>query len=74
MQPAAGDVYIFKNRFSAFLPTSSDIAEQLRRRGIDTVIIVGTLTNVCCESSGRDAAMMDFKTIMISDANAGAHR
>ena len=70
MQPAAGDLYIFKNRFSAFLPTSSDIAEQLRRRGIDTVIIVGTLTNVCCESSGRDAAMMDFKTIMISDANA----
>ena len=42
----------------------------LRRRGIDTVIITGTLTNVCCESSGRDAAMMDFKTIMVSDANA----
>jgi ureidoacrylate peracid hydrolase len=70
MQTAPADLYIFKNRFSAFLPSSSDIAEQLRRRGIDTVIIVGTLTNVCCESSGRDAAMMDFKTIMISDANA----
>ncbi|HVG52558.1 MAG TPA: cysteine hydrolase [Xanthobacteraceae bacterium] len=70
MQPSPEDIYIFKNRFSAFLPSSSDIAEQLRRRGIDTVIITGTLTNVCCESSGRDAAMMDFKTIMVSDANA----
>jgi ureidoacrylate peracid hydrolase len=70
MQPAPEDLYISKNRFSAFLPTSSDIAEQLRRRGIDNVIIVGTLTNVCCESSGRDAAMMDFKTFMVSDGNA----
>jgi ureidoacrylate peracid hydrolase len=70
MQPAPEDIHVAKNRFSAFLPSSSDIAEQLRSRGIDTVIITGTLTNVCCESSGRDAAMMDFKTIMVSDANA----
>ena len=70
MQPAPEDLHVAKNRFSAFLPSSSDIAEQLRSRGIDTVIITGTLTNVCCESSGRDAAMMDFKTIMVSDANA----
>ena len=34
------------------------------------MLITGTLTNVCCESSARDAAMMDFKTIMVSDANA----
>lgn len=70
METAPQDIYVFKNRYSAFLPSSSDIAAQLRRRGIDTVIIVGTLTNVCCESSARDAAMMDFKTFMISDANA----
>ena len=70
MQARPDDLYVAKNRFSAFLPSSSDIAEQLRRRDIDTVIIVGTLTNVCCESSARDAAMMDFKTFMISDANA----
>ncbi|HVG50034.1 MAG TPA: isochorismatase family cysteine hydrolase [Xanthobacteraceae bacterium] len=70
MEPSPEDIHVAKNRFSAFLPSSSDIAEQLRNRGIDTVIITGTLTNVCCESSGRDAAMMDFKTFMISDANA----
>lgn len=70
MEPAPGDLYVAKNRFSAFLPSSSNIAELLRGRGIEYVIITGTLTNVCCESSARDAAMMDFKTFMVSDANA----
>jgi len=66
----ASDLIITKNRFSAFLPSSSNITQELRQRGIESVIIVGTLTNVCCESSARDAAMQDFKTFMISDANA----
>lgn len=70
MEPAPGDLYVAKNRFSAFLPSSSNIAELLRGRGVEYVMITGTLTNVCCESSARDAAMMDFKTFMISDANA----
>jgi ureidoacrylate peracid hydrolase len=70
MAPEPSDLTVNKNRYSAFLPTSSDIAKLLRGRGIDTVLITGTLTNVCCESSARDAAMMDFKTIMVSDGNA----
>jgi ureidoacrylate peracid hydrolase len=36
----------------------------------DTVLITGTVTNVCCESSARDAMMLNFKTIMVSDGNA----
>ena len=36
----------------------------------DTLLVTGTLTNVCCESTARDAMMRDFKTVMISDANA----
>ena len=43
-------------------------------QGCDTVLIVGTMTNVCCESSARDAMMMNFHTIMVSDANAAAYR
>jgi ureidoacrylate peracid hydrolase len=39
---------------------------------IDTLIITGTLTDVCCESSARDAMMLNFRPIMISDANAAA--
>lgn len=42
----------------------------LHARGIDTVLIAGALTNVCCESSARDAMMLDYKVVMISDANA----
>jgi ureidoacrylate peracid hydrolase len=34
------------------------------------VLITGTLTNVCCESSARDAMMRNFKTVMVHDANA----
>jgi len=64
------DITLNKNRYSAFLQGSSDIEEQLRERGINTVIIVGTLTSVCCECSARDAMMRNFKVIMVSDANA----
>lgn len=70
MEPAPGDLYIAKNRYSAFLPGASTLTPRLRERGIDTAMIVGTLTNVCCESSARDAAMLDFKTFMVADANA----
>jgi ureidoacrylate peracid hydrolase len=68
VQPA--DTTVQKYRFSAFLPESSDLAVRLRAGGYDTVLITGTVTNVCCESSARDAMMMSFKTIMVSDANA----
>ena len=65
-----GDTIVQKYRFSAFLPESSDLAVRLRAGGYDTVLIAGTVTNVCCESSARDAMMMSFKTVMVSDANA----
>lgn len=64
------DWVVRKDRFSAFLPSACDLSDQLKNGNIDTVIIVGTLTNVCCESSARDAAMQDFKVVMIDDANA----
>ncbi len=67
------DLMVDKQRFSAFLPESSNIAPLLRGRGIDTVLITGTVTNVCCESSARDAMMMNFKTIMVTDGNAAAN-
>ena len=44
---------------------------QLDSRGIDTILIAGTVTNICCESSARDAAELEYKVIMISDALAG---
>jgi ureidoacrylate peracid hydrolase len=64
------DAVVRKYRFSAFLPGASDLPQQLRSRGFDTALIAGLVTNVCCESSARDAMMMNFRTIMVSDANA----
>ena len=45
----------------------------MRARGIDTVLITGTVTNVCCESTARDAMMRNFRTIMVSDGNAASN-
>src|SRR3546814_6841275 len=60
------------------MPEGSDLAQRLRGRGCDTVLITGVATNVCCESSAPDAAQMNFRTIMVSDATAAndpvAHR
>src|ERR1700751_1353569 len=64
------DLIVEKNRFSAFIQGSSDLAEILRQRGIDTILVTGTVTKVCCESTARDAMMLNFKTIMVSDGNA----
>ncbi|MGH7032233.1 MAG: isochorismatase family protein [Stellaceae bacterium] len=68
VQPA--DLKIEKNRFSAFIQGSSDLDRQLRARGIDTVIVTGTVTNTCCESTARDAMMLDFNVVMVSDCLA----
>jgi ureidoacrylate peracid hydrolase len=64
------DEIVRKYRFSAFMPGTCELPYRLRARGFDTVLITGTVTNVCCESSARDAMMTNFKTIMVSDANA----
>jgi ureidoacrylate peracid hydrolase len=64
------DLIVEKDRYSAFIQGSSNIEEILRGRGLDTVLITGTVTNVCCESTARDAMMRNFKTVMITDGNA----
>jgi len=65
-----GDLRVKKTKYSAFIEGSSDIDAQLRARGIDTLLIAGTLTNVCCESSGRDAMMLGYLVALVSDCNA----
>lgn len=68
------DAIVFKRRYSAFIPGTCDLEPTLRARGIDTILVAGTLTNVCCDSTARDAMMLDFRTIMLSDACATATR
>ena len=64
------DEIVRKYRYSAFMPGTSELPDRLRARSFDTVLITGTVTNVCCESSARDANMTNFRTIMVSDGNA----
>jgi ureidoacrylate peracid hydrolase len=59
-----------KNRLTPFADPSGKLETLLRSRGVDMALIAGTVTNVCCECTARDSAMRNFKTIMISDANA----
>ena len=66
------DEIVNKYRYSAFMPGTSELPGRLRARGFDTVLITGTVTNVCCESSARDANMTNFRTIMVSDGNAAS--
>lgn len=70
LEVCPADEIVLKYRYSAFLPGASELPARLRARGFDTVLIAGTVTNVCCESSARDAMMTNFRVIMVSDANA----
>ena len=64
------DIMVVKTRPSAFIQGSSDMDAVLKSKGIDTVIITGTLTNACCESSARDAAALNYRVIFAADATA----
>jgi ureidoacrylate peracid hydrolase len=64
------DILLDKPRFGAFHCTDLELI--LRKRGIDTIIISGVATNVCCETSAREAAVRDFRVIFLSDGTATA--
>jgi ureidoacrylate peracid hydrolase len=64
------DLTIIKNRYSALIAGSSSLERVLRNLGIDTILVAGTKTNVCCEATARDAMMLDFKVVMVSDCCA----
>ena len=70
MDVGGNDVFVDKTRFGAFVPGASRLHETLQARGIDTLIVTGTLTNCCCESTARDAMQMNYKLVFVSDANA----
>ena len=70
MDVGEGDLFVDKTRFGAFVPGASRLHETLQARGIDTLIVSGTLTNCCCESTARDAMQMNYKVVFVSDANA----
>ena len=70
MDTNPADIFVTKNRPSAFIQGSSDLEQRLRARGIDTLIITGTLSNGCCETSARDASALGFRIIFVADGTA----
>ena len=70
LETAPEDVTVIKNRYSALISGSSSLERVLRNLGIDTLLIAGTKTNVCCEATARDAMMLDFKVVMLTDCCA----
>jgi nicotinamidase-related amidase len=66
--PAAGETVITKHRYSAFAGTG--LAEHLKGRGIDTLLLCGVTTECCIQSSAWDAFERDFHVFIASDAVA----
>jgi nicotinamidase-related amidase len=64
------DLLAEKTSFSAFFSGRCPLPAMLDERGITTVLITGTVTNVCCESSARDASTLGYRVIMVADACA----
>jgi ureidoacrylate peracid hydrolase len=64
------DIFMVKNRYSCLAPGASPLERTLRSRGMDTLLIAGTKTNVCCEATARAAWDMDFNVVMVSDCCA----
>jgi ureidoacrylate peracid hydrolase len=68
LEVAAADLRVAKNRYSALI--TGTLEKTLKEKGIDTLLLAGTKTNVCVECTARDAMMLDFKVVVLSDCTA----
>ena len=64
----SNDTILPKKRYSAFFET--DLDKTLRSRGIQDLIISGVMTNLCCETTARDAFMRDYRVFFLIDGTA----
>jgi ureidoacrylate peracid hydrolase len=65
LKPQASDLVVVKTRYSGFAGTPLD--SMLRTRGIRYLFFAGIATNVCVESTLRDAYFLDYWPILLSD-------
>ena len=59
---------MIKHRYSAFINT--DLNTVLRAKGVESVLVTGVATNVCVETTARDAYMFDYYVTMVEDCAA----
>jgi ureidoacrylate peracid hydrolase len=65
LKPQPSDLVVVKTRYSGFAGTSLD--SMLRTRGVRYLFFAGIATNVCVESTLRDAYFLDYWPILLSD-------
>ena len=70
LAPAPGDVVVVKSRYSGFYGTELDSV--LRSRGVRNLLLVGIASNVCVESTIRDAYFLEYWPVMVGDATMPA--
>jgi ureidoacrylate peracid hydrolase len=70
LTPQPGDLVIVKTRYSGFARTALDA--ELQARGVRYLFFAGIATNVCVESTLRDAFFLDYWPILITDASMAA--
>ncbi|MER9755096.1 cysteine hydrolase [Mesorhizobium sp. M0166] len=68
LKPEAGDVVLYKTRFSGFYETELDAV--LKAAGIKQLIVTGCTTSVCVESTIRDAFFRDYHCILLTDCTS----
>jgi nicotinamidase-related amidase len=66
--PAEGDIVVRKTRIGAF--STTDLDDQLRARGVDTIVLAGISTSGVVLSTVRDGHDRDYRVIVLSDASA----
>lgn len=64
------DMVVEKTRYSGMIQGSGNLEDQLHAAGISSLLVTGTMTNACCESTARDAMMRNFRTTMVHDGCA----
>jgi nicotinamidase-related amidase len=71
LETKTGDIHAVKQSASAFFPGKCNLHEQLQAHGVESILIVGAVTNVCCEASARDASELEYEVTLISDCMWG---
>lgn len=71
-QYIAGDNVVVTSPHKVYGPESNDLALQMRKKGIDKVIIGGMSANLCVESHMRELLEQGFEVAVVSDATAAA--
>jgi nicotinamidase-related amidase len=70
MEVGGGDIVIDKYRYGAFSCPAGALGRTLQALSAQMMVITGVLTNLCCESTAREANMAGYKVIFVSDATA----